>query len=227
MQRFRIEAQGFADLTRSGLAAIRDDVRGHRRAELAVTLIDILDGLLALLFRRQVEINVRPLTATLGQKPLEEQFHSNRINRRDFEGVADGRVGGASAPLNQDAVLLAVFNDVPDDEEVAGKAELLNQLQFMIDLLLGTFQKPGVALWSVPLRDAFGHALGEKRVHRLAVRHRIARKLIAQIGELKAQPGRQLDSVLDSARNITEQWHHLVGGSQMPLIVERKQATRA
>ncbi len=141
LQRFWIEAQGLADLTRSGLAAIRDDVRSHRRAQFSVALIHVLDRLLALLFRGQIEINVRPFSAAFAQESLKEQFHADRINRGDFERVTDGRVCRAPSPLNQDVVRLAEFNDVPNDEEVSGKAELRDQLQLMCDLLLAHVPK--------------------------------------------------------------------------------------
>ena len=80
-----IEAQRLAGFTGRRLAAIGDDIRGHGRAKFAVSLIDVLDGLLALLFRRQIKVDVRPLVAALAQEPLEEQFHADRIDGRDFE----------------------------------------------------------------------------------------------------------------------------------------------
>ena len=75
LQRFLIEAERFADFARRRLAAIGDDVGGHRRAEFAVALVDILDGLLALFFGGQIEVDVRPLAAALAQEALEEQLH--------------------------------------------------------------------------------------------------------------------------------------------------------
>src|ERR1039458_272523 len=104
-QRFRIEAQRLAYLARRGLAAIADDVRCHRGAQLAVPLVDILDGLLALLFRSQIEIDVRPFAAVLAQEPLEEQFHTHRVDGRNLQRIADRRVRRAAPSLHQDVVL--------------------------------------------------------------------------------------------------------------------------
>ena len=122
-QRFRIEAQGLTNFSRRRLAAIGNDVRSHRRAEFAVALVDVLNGLLSLVFGRQIEIDVRPFAAALAQEALKEQFHADRIDRRDFERIADSGVRSTAAALNQDVVLLAECNDVPDDQEVSGKAE--------------------------------------------------------------------------------------------------------
>ena len=140
-QRFLIEAQGFANLARRRFAAIGNDIRRHGRAQFAVSLIDILDGLLSLIFGRQIEIDVRPLAPALAQETLKQQLHAHRIDSRNFERIADGRVRRTAATLNQDVVALAELNDVPNDQEVSGKAELRNQSEFMLDLLFRSFQQ--------------------------------------------------------------------------------------
>src|SRR2546421_7367788 len=68
---FGIKAQSLAHLARRRASAIRDYVGGHGRAQLAVALIDVLDHALALIAAGQVEINIRPLAALLGEKTLE------------------------------------------------------------------------------------------------------------------------------------------------------------
>ena len=105
-KRFLIEAERLADLARRRLAAIGDDVRRHRSAQFAVTLIDVLDGLLALVFGGQIEIDVRPLAPALAQEALKEQLHAYRIDGRDFERIADGRVRGASTARIRMSLLL-------------------------------------------------------------------------------------------------------------------------
>src|SRR5206468_7427009 len=64
------QPERFAHLAGRAPAAIRDDVRGHGRAQPAVTLVDVLDHLLTPIAARQVEIDVGPLTALLGEKAL-------------------------------------------------------------------------------------------------------------------------------------------------------------
>jgi hypothetical protein len=132
-----IEAEGLADFARGGAAAIADDVGGHGCAEFAVALVDVLDDLLALIAGGQIEIDVGPLAAVLVEEALEEQLHADGIDGGDFERVADGGVGCRAAALDEDAVLLAVADEVPDDEEVAGEAEFGDELELVLDLGAG------------------------------------------------------------------------------------------
>src|SRR3989442_9727385 len=55
-----IESKSFAHLSRSRPVAIRNDVRRHRGAELAVPLIHVLNCLLSLVAARQIQIDIRP-----------------------------------------------------------------------------------------------------------------------------------------------------------------------
>src|SRR6202043_31198 len=82
----------------------------------------------------QVEIDVGPLAAFFGKKALEEKFHADGIDCCDAERVADGAVGGGSASLHENILLTAVANQVPDDEEVAGEFEFLDESQFLLNL---------------------------------------------------------------------------------------------
>ena len=95
------------------LAAIRDHVRRHRRAQLAITLIHVLNRLLALLSRRQIEIDVRPLAPVLAQKPLEQQLHPHRIDRRNLQRITNRRIRRAAPSLHQNVVRLAVTAQCP------------------------------------------------------------------------------------------------------------------
>ena len=117
--------------------AIGNDVRRHRRAQLAVALIHVLNGALALIAAGQVEIDVGPLAALLRQETLEEQLHADRIDRSDAERIADRAVGGRAAALHQDALLAAVAHDVPHDQEISGQFELFDQREFALDLPSG------------------------------------------------------------------------------------------
>ena len=111
-------------------------------------------------------------------------------------------------------MLLAELNDVPDDEEVSGKAQLRNQRKLVLHLLLCPLQQVAVFFGAVAALDALGDALAQKAVHRLAIRHGIARKLIAEIVQLKIEPRRKLDGVLDGSRHIAEQRRHLLRRTQ-------------
>src|SRR4030095_9689988 len=90
----------------------------------AVAPVDVLDHFLSAVARRQVEVDVGPLAALLGEEALEEELHRHGVDGRDAERVADGAVRGRAAALTQDAAVTTEADDVPDDEEVAGEIEL-------------------------------------------------------------------------------------------------------
>src|SRR6188508_2083008 len=103
----------------------------------SIARVNVLDDGLALIARGQVEVDVGPFAALLGEEALEEQLHLHRIDGGDGERVTDRAVRGGAAPLHQDVALAAEAHDVPDDEEVAGELELLDQLELLLDLGLG------------------------------------------------------------------------------------------
>ena len=148
-----VEAERLAHFARRASAAIGDHVGGHRRAEPAVLLVDVLDDALAAIAARQIEIDVGPLAALFRQEPLEQQLHPDRIDRGDAEAVADGAVGGRAASLDEDVVLPAEIDDVPDDEEIAGELELLDQIELARDLRARAVVVRPVALARADLGD--------------------------------------------------------------------------
>ncbi len=133
----RIEAERLPHFACRTPPAIRDHVRRHRRAEPAVFFVHVLNHLLAPVAARQIQIDVGPFAALLGQEPLEQQVHPDRIDRGDAEAVADRAVGRRPASLHQDVVLAAEIDDVPDDEEIAGELEFLDQIELALDLRAG------------------------------------------------------------------------------------------
>ena len=157
LERGDFEAQRLAHFARGGAPAIGDDVGGHGGAQLAEALVDVLDGALALVAAGQVDIDVGPLAALFGEEALEKQVHAHRIDRGDFERVADGAVGGRSAALRQDVVLAAEAHDVPDDQEVAGQLELLDERQLALDLPAGA-----LVIGPVAAARAFVRALAQE-----------------------------------------------------------------
>src|SRR5204863_2303425 len=171
-----IEAEHLADFPRRRAAAIGDDIRGHRRAERAVSLIDILNGALALIAAGKIEIDVGPFAALFGKESFEEQFHLHRIHRGNPERVTNRAVGRGAAALNEDVVLQAELNDIPNDEEVTFEPKLLNKSELALDL------PPGfVVIREEAVARALVRALAKERCHRLAVAHGVLWKLVAQI----------------------------------------------
>src|SRR3546814_10403656 len=81
--------------------AIMDDGRGDSRAPTAVSVIDMLDHLLApLMF--EIDVDVGRLVALGRNEAREKQRVFHRIDRGDAEQEADDRIGRRTAPLAQD-----------------------------------------------------------------------------------------------------------------------------
>src|ERR1041384_3214754 len=187
-ERFLVEIESLADFARRRAPAISDAVGGHRRAQFAVALANILNCPCALVATRQIEIDVGPFAAFLGKKSFEQQFHADRIDGSDPEGVTDRAVGRRAATLGEDVVLATKLDDVPNDQEVTFELEFFDQLQLALDLPARFF----VSGHSVPARvacaRAFLRALAEKGSHCLSGRYRVLGKLVAEIlqAELKS-----------------------------------------
>ena len=222
-QRLRIEPQRLPHLPRRRLAPIRNHIRRHRRAQLAITLVDVLNRLLPLLLRRQIQINVRPLAPALAEETLKQKLHPHRVNRRNLQRIAHRRIRRAPPPLNQNVVLLAELHNVPNNQEVALETELRNQLELMLHLLLRALHQPAIPLRPVPPYNSLLHPLPQKALHRLTRRHRIPRKLISQIAQLKPQPLRHLPRPLHRSRHIAKQPSHLRRIAQIPPPIHLQQ----
>ncbi len=197
VERCDLESQRLAHLARRRPSAVRDDVGGHGRAQLSVALVDILDDALALVARWQVDIDIRPLAALLGKESLEQQFHADRIDCRDAQRIADRAIGRRSAPLREDAILPAEFDQVPDDEKVSGELQLFDHRQLALDLPLGFF-----VIRDVALARAFIGPLAQERHHGFAIGHGIARKFVTQIRERKIEPRGNFPRIGDGFRQI-------------------------
>ena len=212
-----VDAERLAHFARGAAAAIGDDVGGHRRAARAVALVDVLDHLLAPIAARQIEIDVRPLAALLREEALEEQLHADRIDGGDAEAVADRAVGGRAAALHEDVVLAAEVDEVPDDQEVAGQIELLDQIELARDLGPGAIVVRPVALARADVGD-----LAQERRLRLPRRHRIVGEAVAEIGHRVVEPIGQLARRRDRVRQIGEELRHLRRRLQVALGVARQ-----
>src|SRR6185437_16848254 len=131
-----VKTQRLANFASCRTAAISDHVRRHGCAEFPIALVNILDRALALIAARQIEIDVRPFTPLFRKKTLEQKLHADRIDRRDAQGITDCAIRCRTAALYQDSLPLTELDNVPDNQEVALKLQLLNQLQLMLDLFV-------------------------------------------------------------------------------------------
>jgi hypothetical protein len=124
----------------------------------------------------QVEIDIGPLAALFGKKTFKEQIHANGIDCRNPEHITNSAVCGGPAALDKNAVAAAELNDVPDNQEVAFKRQLLDKLKFTLNLFPVTLCKR-----TITLARACIDALAQERSHRFAIRNRVARKLISEV----------------------------------------------
>ena len=138
IENVRRKIQRFADFARGAAAAISDHVRGHGRAVFAVTPVNFLDDALAPVAARQIEIDVGPAFPAFAQETFENEMIADRIDRRDAEAITNRAVRRAAASLHHDVVLPAEIDDVPDDQKITGKPELLNQGQLFFQLAVCT-----------------------------------------------------------------------------------------
>ena len=216
VENVRRKIERLADLARRAAAAIGDDVRGHGRAVFAVTAINFLDDAFAPIAARQIEIDVRPAFAAFAQETLEDEMVAHRIDRGDAETKTDRAVRRAAAALHHDVVLAAEIDDVPDDQKIAGEPELLDERQFFIQLCLHRRADRGVALLRAEERDR-----AKERIHRVAVRHRVIGKIVAEIFEGKLEPLGQAHGVVDRVGPIAKERFHFRGALQMAFRVFR------
>src|SRR5882724_4177886 len=202
IQRLLIESKSFAHLSRSRAVTISNDVRRHCGAKLAVPLINVLNCFLSLVSARKVQVDIRPFAAFFREKTLKEQFHPDRIDRRNSERIANRAVCSRTAALHEDFLFAAKSNDVPDDQEVTGKMQLFDQRQFALYLALGAIKHIIVSFSAIPVLKAFFRALAKKRIHRFSLGNEIARKFVAEISQGVLESCGEFTRVLNRFRQI-------------------------
>ncbi len=92
---------------------------------LAVLLLDVTDDLAAAILA-EVDVDIGSLFAVKVQEPLEQQVVFDRANVAQIEGIADQRPHATAAGGRRHVELAGVANEVPHDQEVIRKAELVD-----------------------------------------------------------------------------------------------------
>lgn len=116
------EAQSLSDIAQHRPRSISDNVGHHRGPFASIAAIAVLDHLLpAIGF--EIEIDVGRPAPLCGQEPFEGQTEPDRIDSGQPETAAHCRVGPRAADLAVDVLAAGKLDDVPDHEEIAGKAE--------------------------------------------------------------------------------------------------------
>src|SRR5262249_21731279 len=119
-----------------GAAAAIGDLLAHHRGMLAtVSLIDVLQHLLAFAMR-EVDVDVGRLGAFFAEEALEQQLELDGINRRDAQAIAHRGVGSGAASLAEHTFAPREAHDVPHDQEVAREPQLPDQRELVAKLLV-------------------------------------------------------------------------------------------
>ena len=194
------QVERLANFARRAASAIADDVRGHGRAVFAIAAINFLDDALAPVAARQIDIDVGPALAAFAQEAFEEKFDFDRVARGDAEAITDRAIRGAAPALGHNIVLAAELHEVRDNEEVAAEPELLDEREFVFELLFdGVAEVLSVAAArageGLGTQDGFGVSPGstdtsEIRSRALPVRTRGDRPDVMCFQALAASPKR-------------------------------------
>ena len=113
--------------------------------------------------------------------------------------------------------MAAEIDDVPDDQEVAGEIETLDEIELARNLRAGA-----IVIRPIPLARAEIGQLAEKRDVRLARRHRIVGKAIAEIGHRVVEPLAERLGRRQRRGQIAKQPRHLFGRLQIALGIARE-----
>ncbi len=116
----------------------------------------------------------------------------------------------------------AEIDQIPDDQKIAGKAELPDDGQLVLELPAHL----GLERVAVALARAVQRHDAQVAVHALALRHGKTRKFVAEVLERELEPLRQPARVRDGVGSIGKERAHLGRALEMPLGVGRERVAR-
>src|SRR4029079_17128214 len=124
----------------------------------------------------EIEIDVGPFTTFFGKESLEQQSHLYGIDCCDLQRIAHCAICSGAAALNEDLVLEAELNDVPDNQEIAFEMQLLDERKLALDLIPSFF-----IVGTKPVSRSLLRAFAKERGHSVAVVYGILRKFIPEM----------------------------------------------
>ena len=202
---------------------VADDGAGQELAEGAdprdgirpVLLGDVADDRVAST-DREVGVDVRHALAPGVEEPLEEQPMLDRVEVGDAQRERDERAGrGATARADGDAVVTGPADVVPDDQEVAGEAHLVDDVELEAQPLLG-LGTPDLAVAAI---ETLAAEPLQVRAGRLARRHRKAREPGIAQRQLEATAATgHLERGRQRLRIVGQRTQHLLGGLEVELL---------
>ena len=207
-----------------GLAHLAD---GHPRPEVdhrggdggpvpAIAAEEVLHDLLPALVL-EVDVDVRRLAPGLGDEAREQQVLVllRRVDGGNAQAEADHGVGGRPAPLAQDALGPRPADDVVDGQEVVGKAQLLDEVELVLQGPPLTLAQSALEAPARPLPGQVAQVLDGG----LAGRDGLVGVFVAQLRQVEADAAGDFQAALDGGGETGEQAGYLGRGLESPLGV--------
>ncbi len=167
------------------------------------------------------------------RKRSNKQVVLDGVQVRDLERIGHQGPGAGAAPgPDRDVVVLGPVDEVGDDQEVAGKAHLVNDVELQLQTLVVGLA-PLAEIRRLPVEDVLQAPLqslaglvGEELLHAHAFRNREVRKEILAQGQLQVAALGDLDAVLQRLGDVGEEHSHLLGRAQVLLLAVQAGAAR-
>jgi len=84
-------------------------------------------------FLAEVDIDIRRFQAVFVQEPFEQQVVFDRANVAHVERVTNDRANARTTSRRGDVALASLIDEIPTDQEVVGKAQLVDHAKFAIE----------------------------------------------------------------------------------------------
>ena len=192
-----------------------------RHTLLSVTAYYIIQHLIAL-YIAEVGINIRHTYTFRIQEAFEQQMITQRFNIRYTQQIGhDTACGTATTRPNRNIMAAAIIDKIPDNEEVAGVAHRIDDVQLKVQTLADLLIHNLIALRQSLLAQVTQIAHSVK-----ALRHRELRQ--QQMAELHLHVAAVSNfiGIAQSLRTIAEQRLHLIIAFQIIAVVVKAHTVR-
>ncbi len=108
----------------------------------AVMAVDPLDDFLTAV-ALEIHVNIRRFLPFGRDEPLEQQARADRVNTRDSQDIADGRVRGRSPPLTDNAKRAGMTDNGVHGQKIRRVGQRADQPQLVGNLRLDLRRCPG------------------------------------------------------------------------------------
>ena len=219
-------AEHAADVAHDGLrghGAVGDDLRDSLPP---VFVGDVLDDPVAAV-HAEIDVEVGHRDALGIQEALEQQVVLERVEVRDAETVGDQRARtGPAAGSNRHAVGARPVDEIRDDQEIAGKSHLADDIELGAQALVIALGRGRAGLLRQPLRQPAPRLLAQEVLRADTARQRIFWQAhLAELQDQTAAPS-DLDRVGERLRHVRKQGGHLLRRAQVLLMAVTAHAAR-